>query len=96
MAAYLIARVQVNDPTRYKDYTQLTPAIIERYGGTFVVRGGAITMLEGPAEARRMVVIEFPSVAQAQAFFESPEYQTAAAIRREASEAQFLIVEGTD
>ena len=47
MPAYVIAEVSINDPEQYKKYTAVTPGIIEKYGGKFVVRGGDVQTLEG-------------------------------------------------
>ena len=60
MKAYVIVRVTVTDPERYKTYAALVPAIIAQYGGTYLVRGGKSVTLEGPAETGRVVVMEFP------------------------------------
>ena len=94
MAAYVIAEVQITDPERYKDYTSHTPASIARHGGRWVVRGGATQVLEGDWNPGRVVVIEFPSVDAALEWFNSGDYQQLAAIRREASSARILVVEG--
>ena len=94
MPAYLIARIRVTDPVRYQDYTKLTPAAIAKYGGRFIVRGGAVTVLEGPPENDRVVVIEFPSLERARAFWSSPEYGEAKAKRAGAATGQFLLVDG--
>ena len=94
MAAYVIADVQITDPDRYKDYTAHTPASIARHGGRWVARGGAAQVLEGDWEPGRVVVIEFPSVEAAVGWFHSDDYQELAAIRREASTARILVVEG--
>ncbi len=94
MPAYLIARVHVTDWDRYREYTKATPEVIARYGGKFIVRGGAITPLEGEPENRRLVVIEFPNLDQAQEFFHSPEYTRVKGLRLGAATGQFLLVEG--
>ena len=94
MPAYLIARVHVTDPERYKGYTALTPAAIAKHGGRFVVRGGEVTTLEGPAERDRVVVIEFPSLEAARTFWSSPEYGKAKAKRAGAATGQFILVDG--
>lgn len=94
MPAYIIARVQVTDWSRYQEYTKATPGAIARFGGKFIVRGGKVVALEGEPETRRLVVIEFPSLEQAQAFYDSPEYSAARAIRAGAAVGQFLAVEG--
>jgi uncharacterized protein (DUF1330 family) len=94
VAAYVIADVQIADPERYKEYTAHTPASIVRHGGRWVVRGGTTQVLEGDWNPGRIVVIEFPSVDAALAWFNSDDYQELAAIRRAASTAQILVVEG--
>ena len=94
MAAYIIARVEVTDPARYLEYTKLTPSAIARFGGKFIVRGGNVVTLEGEQETRRLVVIEFPDMEKAQAFYNSPEYQAARDVRAGAAIGQFLAVDG--
>ncbi|EMN1927041.1 DUF1330 domain-containing protein [Burkholderia ambifaria] len=94
MPAYLIARVKVDDPEIYSGYTALSPAVIEAHGGRFLSRGQAPMTLEGPEEQRRLVLVEFPDMDHARAFYESPEYQTAKAIRLPVSQAEFVVVPG--
>ena len=62
MAGYLIAAIDIKDPEGFDDYRRQVSPIIARYGGRYIVRGGAVTPLEGTAPQRRLVVIEFPSV----------------------------------
>jgi len=74
MVAYWVARAKVNDPAQYKKYADLAPAIIGKFGGKFLARGGKFKILEGPEKFHRFVVIEFPSFEKAVACHESPEY----------------------
>ena len=94
MAAYVIAQVTVTDPVRYEEYRQLVPATIEQYGGRFIARGGAVEILEGNWEPGRLVIIEFPTAGQARAWWSSPEYAEARAIRQATSDGTLLILEG--
>ena len=94
MPAYIIARVQVTDWERYREYTKATPAAIQTYGGRFIVRGGEMITLEGPQESGRVVIIEFPSLDQAKAFYRSEEYSHAKKLREGAATGQFLAVDG--
>jgi uncharacterized protein (DUF1330 family) len=94
MAAYVIARVDVTDPAKYENYKALAPAAIQQYGGKYLARGGALEMLEGPEETRRVVVLEFADMDAARAFYNSPEYQAAKKEREGAAEGQFMIIEG--
>lgn len=82
MAAYWIARSRIDDPVKYKQYTDRVPAIIKAHGGRVLARGGKYRIMEGPDTFHRFVVIEFPTMAQAVACFESKEYQEASAFRR--------------
>ena len=81
MSAYIIARVAVDNPELLKDYQAVTPRIIEKYRGKFVARGGSTVTLEGPCESRRIVIIEFPELSDAEAFYNSPEYSQARKLR---------------
>jgi len=94
MSAYIIARVNVTDPAQYEKYKALAPAAIKNYGGEYLARGGTVETLEGPDEARRVVVLRFETMDAARAFYNSPEYQAAKAEREGAADGQFLIVEG--
>jgi uncharacterized protein (DUF1330 family) len=94
MTAYMLIRVNVTDPERYRQYMALTPAILAQYGGRFIARGGKSTTLEGPEESRRLALVEFPTLELAKAFYASPEYQAAKALRDGACEAEFVALEG--
>jgi len=92
--AYMLVQVEVTNPTQYAEYTKLSPAIIEKFGGRFVARAGRTATLEGPPAKGRVVVIEFPSFERAQEFYNSPDYQAARKVRAGAANAQFVLVEG--
>jgi uncharacterized protein (DUF1330 family) len=94
MTAYLLAEVEVHDPETYATYTAQTPGVIERHGGRFIVRGGAAESLEGAAPAGRLVVIEFPDLAAARRFYDSPDYQAIVGIRHQAATSRVILVEG--
>jgi uncharacterized protein (DUF1330 family) len=94
MPAYIIGRVEITDWPRYSEYMKATPGVIARYGGKFIARGGEMIALEGTPETRRIVVIEFPSMDQAKAFYHSEEYQDAKRLRDGAASAQFLAIDG--
>ena len=97
MAAYVIVDVEVREPEAYRGYTQAVPATLERYGGRFIVRGGAVETLEGEWRPQRVVVIEFPSVEQAKAWHGSAEYQAILPLRLRHARTNFLaVVEGVE
>ena len=94
MPAYWVARSKINDPVEYKKYTDLVPAIIAKYGGKVLARGGRFQIMEGPDKFHRFVVIEFPTFEQGVACFKSKEYDEAAAFRRGgAGEVETIMVE---
>ena len=94
MAAYLIVQLTIHDPETYDRYRAQTPAVIERFGGRFVVRGGDPEVLEGEARPGRVVVVEFPSRERAQRFYESLEYQAILPLRLAASTGSAVLVDG--
>jgi len=94
MAAYIIGRIDVTDWSRYREYMNATPAVIERFGGRFVARGSEVLTLEGPQETRRVVILEFPSLQKAKEFFHSDQYAEAKKLRAGAATAQFLAIDG--
>jgi uncharacterized protein (DUF1330 family) len=97
MPAYWVARSRIIDPTEYKKYTDRVPAIVARYGGRVLARGGRFQIMEGPDKFHRFVVIEFDTFEQGVACFQSPEYQEAAAFRRNgAGEVETIMVEAGD
>ena len=95
MKGYWIARSKINDAAQYKKYTDRVPAIMAKYNGRILARGGRFKVLDGPQEFESYIVIEFPSLEQAVACHDSPEYQEASAFRKGgAGEVELVIVEG--
>jgi len=96
MPAYWVARAKINDPVEYKKYTDRVPGILAKYGAKVLARGGRFEVLEGPEKFNRFVVIEFPTLEQGVACFNSPEYREAAALRRRnnAGENELVMIEG--
>ncbi|BCH57459.1 DUF1330 domain-containing protein [Agrobacterium vitis] len=90
---YWIARVDVRDAERYKDYVSTAKPAFERFGAVFLARGGKTEAVEGQSRARN-VVIEFPSFQAAYDCYHSPEYQAAVKIRQEVADGEIVLVEG--
>jgi uncharacterized protein (DUF1330 family) len=95
MTAYVIADVTVTNPEGYAPYRLLAAASIAQHGGKFIARGGAVEPLEGGWSPKRVVIIEFPSMAVARTWYASPEYQAALKIRLANSTGRVIITEGT-
>ena len=94
MPAYVLANVTVTDPVRYEEYRRLVSPTLAKYKGRFIVRGGPLEVLEGGWRPNRLVLLEFPSVEQARAWWSSPEYSEAKKIRHATSEGTLLLLEG--
>lgn len=94
MPAYLLVHVDVHDPERYEDYKAMAPAPIRQYGGRYLTRGGAVETIEGDWTPKRLVLLEFPSMEQARAFYASPEYAEALALRHATATSEALLLEG--
>ena len=95
MPAYLLVDCEVTDPARYENYKKLAPPAIAKYGGRYLVRGGATREMEGDWHPKRLVVREFPDAETAARFYDSPEYRAARAERAGAAKMNIILVEGT-
>ena len=94
MPAYVINDMEVTDPVQLEEYKKLSPATVQQFGGRFLARGGALEVLEGEWHPRRLVILEFPSMAQAKAWASSAEYAPAKQIRQRASRSNIIVVDG--
>ena len=93
MPAYVVSMMTITDPETYKQYTSRTPPIVKKYGGKFLTRGEEITCVEGQDYEGRMVILEFPSKADVEAWFADPDYQEAMTFRHAASTMNYLLLQ---
>jgi uncharacterized protein (DUF1330 family) len=91
--AYWVARIDVHDPETYKKYVETAGPAYARYNAKFLARGGKAEALEGAGRGRN-VIIEFASMEDARACFDSPEYTAARVFRQKASTGEIILVEG--
>jgi uncharacterized protein (DUF1330 family) len=94
MAAYLIVDLDVKDPEKYAEYRRGVPDTVAKYGGRFVVRGGATEVLEGNWNPKRVVVLEFPTMDALKRWYHSEEYKPLLKMRLAASTGNIIAVEG--
>jgi uncharacterized protein (DUF1330 family) len=94
MPAYVVVQVTVKDPTVYEDYKVLAPPSIAQHGGRYIVRGAKTELLEGTWEPPRLVILEFPSADRARAWWSSPEYAAAKALRQSCASTEMVLIEG--
>ena len=94
MAAYLVARIVVDDDAKYAEYRAQVPPVIAAHGGRYLVRGGAVETKEGDPPPGRLVVVEFPNMASARTFYSSAEYAPLLKLRLDSAESEVVFVEG--
>lgn len=94
MTAYAIAFVDVKDAEQFAAYQGVASSSFADYGAKFLTSGSIPKILEGAAEGRTCVIVEFPSMEQAEAFWYSDAYQAAIKLREGAADMQVLLLEG--
>ena len=94
MAAYVVGNVEITDPAGYEEYRKGVPATIAAYGGRYLTRAGAMEVLEGDWVPKRFVILEFPDLARAKAWHDSPEYRPLREIRARTAKSSLFVVEG--
>jgi uncharacterized protein (DUF1330 family) len=96
MSAYVVANLAVADREAFARYVATSPASVAEYGGEYLARGGATELLEGELEVGRVVILRFPSVEAALAWYRSPAYAPLREARQCAASGQLLITAGVD
>jgi uncharacterized protein (DUF1330 family) len=95
MPAYVISDVkEIRDPAAFEAYRSRAAASIARYGGRYLVRGGSVERLEGDWSPHPIIVVEFPDIERARAWYRSPEYARALDVRDNALGRNLILVEG--
>lgn len=94
MKAYLVLDLSVNDLARFKTYIDEIPAFIAKYSGRYIVRGIEPTTIEGNWTPERLVIIEFPERAMAQAFLDDPGAQELFELRHATTASKLLLADG--
>lgn len=94
MPAYVVVNIVVRDRESYERYKQMAAPTVATYGGRYIVRGGATECLEGGWTPSRFVILEFPTVEAGRAWWESPEYEPAKALRQQCADTEMVLVEG--
>ena len=96
MPAYVIALVEVLDPTRYPEYKEIAQRAVAAFGGRYIARGGRVEVLEGEWEPKRTVILEFDNMERAKAWWESELYREGKALRQSITRSTLLLVEGVE
>ena len=93
-SAYILANVDVKDPAAYEEYKRLSTIAMKAHGAEVCVRGGKTEVLEGDWTPNRAVLLKFPSMEKAKAFYDSTEYQTARKAREGIAVMRMVLIEG--
>jgi uncharacterized protein (DUF1330 family) len=91
--AYYISEFELINPEGIRPYSAAVESTFTPFGGRYVVRGGKVASLEGPP-AKRVIMIAFPSLEQAQAWYDSPAYRAIMPIRHKSANSRVFIMEG--
>jgi uncharacterized protein (DUF1330 family) len=95
MAAYVMTEVEVLDEALFERYRSLAQDSIARYGGRYLVRGALPDAAEGEwSPARRLVIVEFPSMERAREWYASPEYAEALLLSERALRRLLVFADG--
>lgn len=94
MSAYLISEVDVRDAAGFEAYRTIAARVIAQYGGRYLVRGGAASVVEGGPLPKNIIVAEFPSMERLNEWYASPEYAEALKFRQTALDRRLIFVEG--
>ncbi|MFZ5718742.1 MAG: DUF1330 domain-containing protein [Pseudomonadota bacterium] len=94
MTAYLVLDFSVRDLRGFMPYVEAIPAFIEKHGGRYIVRGVEPTVMEGDWRPERMVILEFPARANAEAFLADPGAQALFALRHATTDSKLVLVDG--
>jgi len=86
--------IEVIDPKGFEEYREKVPPTIAAHGGRYLARGGQVEVLEGSLPSKRIAIVEFPSPAEAKAWWQAPEYQPLRAIRERTTKSTLVIAEG--
>ena len=93
-SAYVIANVEVTNPEQYEEYKKLSTIAMQAHNAQLCVRGGKVEVLEGDWSPTRVVILKFPSLEKAKAYYDSVEYRAARNARAGAAIMRMIVVEG--
>ena len=92
---YMVIETAVNDRDMYDQYIAQVSPIVEKYGGTYLVRSESITSLTGNWMPQRIIILRFDSMDNLTRCFQSPEYTRIAALRENSTRSKAIIIEGS-
>lgn len=94
MPAYVVVTVEITDPSAYEEYRARALATVQKFGGRFLARGGALEVIEGDWEPERVILLEFPDMGTVRRWYDSDDYQAIIPYRSSSSKFNMVMVEG--
>lgn len=94
MAAFVVIDVDIHDIGLYMRYLKAVRPLIDAAGARYLARGGEFRVLEGDYQPRRLVVMEFPSLAAVESFYDSEEFRALKVQRDACSQTRMVAVQG--
>jgi uncharacterized protein (DUF1330 family) len=94
MSAYIIVDLEVTDSALFEQYRAGVAATIHTYGGKYLVRGGAFDVLEGTWQPKRVIVLQFDTMARLKEWYGSPDYAPLRTLRAKCAKTNVISIEG--
>ena len=94
MSVYMIIEIEVKDDKLYAEYVEKVPAVIAKYGGSYLARSSQVTPLSGNWKPERIIVIEFETIEHLRRCFGSEEYREIAGLREQSAVGKAIVVDG--
>ena len=94
MPAYVISEVEMRDASGFEAYRTIAAKTIAHYGGRYLVRGGAASVIEGGPSPKTIIIVEFPTMERLREWYASPEYAEALKVRQTALDRRLIFVDG--
>ena len=93
--AYIVVDTLITNDEEMENYKLLAKPLVESFGGEYLARGGQLVVKENQLwSPTRLVLLRFPSMAQAQTFYDSPEYQKILPISQSCTQRTLVMLEG--
>lgn len=96
MKAHLVLDLTIHDLNRFMEYINKIPDFIKKHNGKYIVKGVEPEVMEGNWQPERVVIIEFPSNADAKSFLNDPDAQGLFALRHETTTSKLILVDGCE
>ena len=94
MSAYLLVDIDIFDSAGFAEYRKAVVPLVEKYGGKYIAVSDQVETLEGSWSPKRIVVIQFPSMARAREWFSCEDYRETCQIRKRTARSEIILVEG--